>query len=85
MHGRILVSLYKSSSRVDDAKAAYKKALAINPTSAEIANSLGTLAADEADWKEALNYFEQALSLKPDDVSFLCNRAAALRKKRENK
>ena len=55
-----------SKFEIEKAKDAYKKALVINPNSAEIYSNLGALSKDTEDWKTALTYLERAISIRPD-------------------
>ena len=51
----------------------------INPNSAENYNNLGTGLAQQGSLKEAINYFQEALRLKPNLISARKNLEMAIR------
>ena len=62
-HGLILELLSSKGKRLDDAKMAYEKVLALNPKSATILSNLGAMAMGAEEWESALRYFESALEI----------------------
>jgi len=57
----------------DEAQAAFKKALAIDPSSADAHNALGVVYAKRKDYKNARKEWEAALALRPDSPGTLSN------------
>lgn len=55
--------------RVDEARASYEKALALDPTSAAALSGLGTLAIAANDLPAALDLFSRAAKTSPDDAA----------------
>ena len=56
----------------------YKIAIKINPNYHEAHVNLGTLLAQKGSLKEAINYFQEALRLKPDLISVRKNLEMAI-------
>ena len=54
--------------RLDEAIAAYNRAIALRPDLAEAHNNLGIALKDEGRLDEALACFRRAVELKPDDT-----------------
>ena len=57
----------------DEAQAAFKKALSIEPSSADAHNALGVVYAKRKDYENARKEWEAALALKPDSPGTLSN------------
>ena len=57
----------------------YKTAIKINPTYFQAYVNLGTLLAQQGNLKEAINYFQEALRLKPNLILARKNLEMAIR------
>ena len=56
---------YKEQKKYDEALAAMKEAMKINPNSAMLYNNIGTIYTEMKDYKTAISYYERALRLTP--------------------
>lgn len=70
---------HHQAGRLEDAIAAYRQALALNPTHVEALNNLGAALADLKRWDEATASYRRALELKPKLPEIQNNLAVALR------
>jgi tetratricopeptide (TPR) repeat protein len=68
-------SLLHRSSRLEDAKEFYEKALTLDPNSVKALNDLGVAYMQGGDYVEAQESFEQAIQRKPDYVDAYYNLA----------
>jgi tetratricopeptide (TPR) repeat protein len=71
-------SALRDLKRLDEALAAFEKAIALNPGYAEAHNSRGIVLARLTRFEEALAAFNQAIALKPDYAGAYNNRAIVL-------
>jgi tetratricopeptide (TPR) repeat protein len=62
-----LGSVYRLAGRLDDAEAALKKALMLDPREPKALRELGRLYARKGDWKLAIRELDAALALEPGD------------------
>ncbi|MBM3728665.1 MAG: tetratricopeptide repeat protein [Acidobacteria bacterium] len=69
----LMGQIHHGSNRLDDAEAALRRALELDPAGAEAWNELGGVAASRGDQKTAALHYEKALMLKPDLVYALLN------------
>lgn len=69
---------FAGQGRKEDGKAAYRLALRGNPAFPEALNNLGLLLRHEGNAKDALDCFEKAQSLRPDNAMIEGNLAGAL-------
>jgi tetratricopeptide (TPR) repeat protein len=58
---------------IEKAKIAYQKALEIDPKQYEPLSNLGLLAHNERNWRDALNYFEMLLNIRPLQIPIMIN------------
>ena len=75
-HHRIGLAL-RSMERLPEAKTALQQALTIQPHSAVILNSYGSILAQLGEWPKAIESYEQALALQPDYAQARFNLAEA--------
>ncbi len=64
--------IYLRSGKMDEATAAYKKAIELNPGNAAVYQQLGQMEAGNQNWESAQSYFAKAIELDPDnpDLSY---------------
>jgi len=68
----------KEQGKLDEAIAAYNKALSIKPDHAEAYNNMGVTLQDQGKLGEAIAAYNKALSIKPDYAEAYCNMGLAL-------
>jgi Flp pilus assembly protein TadD len=71
------------AGRFADAAIAFRKAIAINPQSAEAFNNLGIALASQGQLPEAVAQFQQALAIRPGFESAQRNLSLALASERK--
>jgi len=69
---------FKKMGQVDDAIAAYRKALELRPNLVAAHNNLGNLLRMKGEWAEAKQHLLRALELQPDYPDAKANLAALL-------
>jgi tetratricopeptide (TPR) repeat protein len=74
----LLGTLHVRRGRRAEARAAFARALALQPSHPEANNSMGALLAEEGDLERAIPYFQAALAAKPNDADALNNLGYAL-------
>ena len=62
-----LISAYETQGRWDDAIKMYKAAIALNPASADLHNSLGTAYEEASNSEQAEKAYQQAIALQTDN------------------
>ena len=72
------VGLWPTADASNEAIAAYQKALAIKPDSAEAHNNLGNILAGLGHVEEAIAHFQEVLKIEPDSAEAHNNLGAAL-------
>ena len=77
--GELLLALgdYMTGAEEKAAQEHLLKALAKDPKSADILTNLGVLSARKKDFKEAIQYFSDALTIKPQELNIWSNLAEA--------
>jgi len=68
-----IAQIHLDASRLDDARAAVRKILAVPPRSAAVADGLGLRFAEKGLYAEARDLFQRAISLQRDNTSALNN------------
>lgn len=74
----LLGLIEKDVNRLDESHHALEKALRLNPGSADVHNHLGDVAMRQSQFLKAVEHFQSALKLVPDDRAIQANLQAAL-------
>ena len=70
--------------RFDLAIEHYKKAISLNPSSAELYNNIGAAYKEKGDFDEAIEAFQKAINLKPNYAEALLNHGTVLQENGDN-
>jgi len=62
----LLAGIYRATDRIDESKAMYEKAKAIDPNNPDIYGIIGTVAYNSTDWDGAITNLSKAVQLKKD-------------------
>jgi tetratricopeptide (TPR) repeat protein len=81
----LLGLIEKDVNRLDESRHALEKALQLNPSSADVHNHLGDLAMRQSQFLKAVEHFQDALKLVPNDRAIQANLQAALMASRGKK